>query len=197
MAELQNGRIAGWQDFKNTCHLTLRAAGGQIRSHEDPSQRTTFLEQGGRNNYSRQLTLVKDIQPQFGFVGLFKNDADSCREFTVRSGSTRGPVVSSDTHPGAQKLPPHFLCYGRQREFVNEVNNVEKEPLRSGLEFFGFLVHGLGIRIRRAEARPTESQGIAGQNRSVLLNSAILPFCNPAISAIASSVSPVSVSDSR
>jgi hypothetical protein len=144
---------------------------------EDRTKLPAFIEQPRALFRFTHLAVFADLEPQLAF-GFFKYDTESGREFGMRAGTTRAPVVTGNSESRASELSSDCVAGRCSWEGVDEVEDGDGEAFRADFQVFGGFVHVVdAVQVPRPRIwRPFRE--IKPLNISLSAIPAILQFCN-------------------
>ena len=68
---------------------------------------------------------MRDVEPEFGLIGLFEDETQLRDEFCTRSGDARCAIVRGDRRCTFGDLTAHKIARNRSRKRINEAQNIE------------------------------------------------------------------------
>ena len=84
---------------------------------------------------------MRDVEPEFGLIGLFEDETQLRDEFCTRSGDACCAIVRGDRRCTFCDLTAHQISRNRSRKRINETQNIETKSHRSLFQLLTFNAH--------------------------------------------------------
>jgi len=84
---------------------------------------------------------MRDVEPEFGLIGLFEDETQLRDEFCTRSGDACCAIVRGDRRCTFCDLTAHQISRNRSRKRINETQNIEAKSHRSLFQLLTFNAH--------------------------------------------------------
>jgi hypothetical protein len=162
------------------------APSGHTGLREDGAELTALIDQPLTAGGISPVPFPRDIQPELRFVGFFEHHTKARGELRVRSCSATAPIVSGHAETRPDQLPRECLGACRERQGLDEFQNLDSEPLCPALQVFSSLIHA-GRWCRFCSNTPRSvffgqiRQRFTFFNPNALQPATFLQSCNPAI----------------
>jgi hypothetical protein len=157
---------------------------GRARFGKDRAELTSFFQKPCAIVFFPPASVVGHVKPQFGLVGLLEHDAQTGGKFGVRSGAARNSGSCPRRQPGLGQLACKSAGSCSVRKRLGKLENLHCEAFRSSFQIFSCLVHAPPRCIGRSSGQTEGLLSLSTFGLSRVALSAILQFCNPAISAL-------------